>query len=374
MKTRNVRVPKQAAHQTRKKGKKHSMKSSMFTYRPSFLSQAKAGKWYKPELAVACREGIEYGLAHQLKPAAQLIREGVASAIMCTDLQEDFRPQGRLPVKGTDDVVWRVCQRIVQGVADGFYGGIIFSLDGHPPFHISYDYYWRDAKGQPLDLSKHGGAAILALEDEAKAVFKVTAFDAVGKPYEVGFYQARFDPKDSVAYWKHLQATNQGPIWVFVPHCMIGTDGFNLHPLLAETIAFACGARSMQPTVIHKGHISRTDWFGPLEPCRPDPNHPQGGFQKEVIDAMKGARVGSTLHEFRTVEFAGVAEDFCDYFMKLQVMDNLEGTSFMTKLRFISDGTAPIVPNAARVVQLNERARRAGIKFITHDTPFNESV
>ena len=333
-------------------------------YTPGFFQSEKAGQWFKPDLGAAMREGIEFGLKNKLKPAAQLIKDAVARALMATDLQADFRDGGRLPVKGTDEVVLRTCTRLINGIVEDYFAGIMFSLDGHAPFHISFDYYWRDKDGLPLDLSKHGGASILTLEDEAKCVFKVQAFNADG-PYTVGYYQARFDMKDSVAYWKHLQATNQGPIWVFVPHCIIGTDGTDLHPLLAETIAFACGARSMQPTIIHKGHLSNTDWFGPLEPCRPDSNHAQGGFQKEVIDVMK---------RFQTVEFVGVAEDFCDYNMKRQTMDKLDGTEYIGKLRFIADGTAPIIPNAKHVLELNAKAKKAGVRFIRHDTPFTASV
>ncbi len=333
------------------------------TYTPLFFDPIKAGLWYNPDIGAAMQEGIKYGVDQLLKPADTLIERNIAHAMMMTDLQSDFRDKGRLPVKGTDAVILRTCERLINGVVDDFYAGIIFSLDGHPPFHISFDYYWRDEKGNPLDLSKHGKAAILTLEDEAKGVFKAQAFNVNG-PYTVGYFQPRFDPQDAVAYWKHLQATKQGPIWVFVAHCVIGTNGVNLHPLLAETIAFACGARSIQPTIIHKGHLANTDWFGPLEPCRRDASLPHGGFQNKVIDEIK---------RFSTVEFTGVAEDFCDFSMKKQMMECLEGTSFIGKLRFITDGTAPIIPNAQHVLELNAKAKEAGVKFIQHDTPFAES-
>lgn len=329
-------------------------------YTPRFFSFAKADQDFKPDLAAAYREGYEYARAHHLKPAQQLLKDGVAHALMMTDLQGDFRDRGRLPVKGTDAVVLRTCVRLINGIVEDYFAGVIFSLDGHPPQHRSFDHNYVDQDGNLLDLSKHGRAAILTLADERKALFKATAFGASG-PYEVGIYQPRFDPRDAVEYWKHLQATGQGDIWAFVSHCVIGSDGANLHPLLAETIAFVCGARSLQPTIIHKGHLEKTDWFGPLMPCRPDPDHAQGGFQKRVIDTFK---------QYVTVEYAGVAEDFCDYHMKKQTMDNLQGTEYLPKLRFLTDCTAPIVPNAPHVKALNDEAKAAGVKFISHDAPF----
>lgn len=329
-------------------------------YTPSFFSPAKADENYAPDLGAAFMEGVEVGKRLKLKSAQQILATGAASMIFATDLQEDFRDQGRLPVKGTNEVVLRTCVRLINGIISGKIAGIGFSLDGHPIMHTSFDHDWRDQNGNPMDLSKHGKAAILTLADEGKAIFKATCFGADG-PYEIGFYQRHFDPKDAVDYWHHLQKTNQGPIWVFVSHCVIGTNGTNLHPLFAECVAFACGAISMQPYVLFKGHLENTDWFGPIAPCRPDPKHAQGGFQKGVIDMMK---------KFAEVDFVGVAEDFCDFNMKRQVMESLAGTEFIKKLRFVTDGTAPIVPNAAHVLKLNDEARAAGIQFINHASPF----
>ncbi len=97
-------------------------------------------------------------------------------------------------------------------------------------------------------------------------------------------------------------------------------------------------------------------------PCRPISGHPQGSFQKQVVDDF--------FKPVDTAEFAGVAEDFCDFNMKKQTMDYLTGTEFMSKLRFITDGTAPIIPNAPHVVAQNEKAKKEGVQFITHETPF----
>lgn len=329
---------------------------------PAFWDPRKAYIDYVPDLEAAYREGVAYKLAHNLESAHSLIKRGVNHAIMLTDLEEGFRDNGELPVIGTDDVVLRVAVRLLNGTVTPYYTTIVYSLDGHPLQHISFDTYWRDVKGNALDISKHGKAGCLRLVDEDKAIFEAYAFDEQGNTYVIGLYRPQFDPFGAVAYWKHLQKTGQGDIWVFVTHCVIGTKGANLHPLLMEVIAFAAGARSIQPTILNKGHLHDRDWFSPLVPCLPDPSHPQGGFQKGVIDdAFKPAL---------TVDFAGVAEDFCHYYMLLHTMEYLAGTPYLQKLRFMTDGTAPIVPNAKHVIALNARAQAEGIIFITHDSPF----
>lgn len=337
-------------------------------YTPGFFDPSKAYQWYRPNLDGAYIEGVELAKKRDLANFAELMKAGIKNAAMLTDLQSDFRGKsdqgvGRLPVQGTDDVVLRVCARLINGTVQDHYSGLIWSEDGHSPNHISYGANWIDRNGMPLDPRKHGNACILELFDESKAVFVAKAFGPDGTPYEVGHYQRRFDPRDTVNYWKHLQATGQGPIWVFNIHCVLGTEGVSLHPLLQEVVAFMCGARMIEPTIVFKGHINNTDWFGPFEPCRPDSGHPQGRFQKDIVDQFRA---------FDTVEFSGVAEDFCDFNAKRQVMKYFDGTEFFGKMFFLSDGTAPIIPNAPHVQELNKEARDKGVKFITHDSPFGQ--
>ncbi|MBI2030966.1 hypothetical protein HYT05_05065 [Candidatus Kaiserbacteria bacterium] len=210
----------------------------------------------------------------------------------------------------------------------------------------------------------------MTLVDEKKAIFRAYGFNADG-PYDIGYYQPYHnalppeDPKvpdrSAVSYWKHLQATGQGDIWVFNVHCLLNSDGADTHPLLQETIAFMCGARAIRPTIIHKGHIDDTDWFGAFVPCWPKSEHPQGVLRKDLIDGFKS---------FRKVYSLGVAGDFCVYYGQLQVMDHFEGTDHFSKFEIVTDAISHIVPDAPHVIKLYERARQGGIKLITHDAAF----
>ena len=239
------------------------------------------------------------------------------------------------------------------------------SQDGHPWVHCSFGTYYRTKDGYPFDLSIRK-ASILEMVDDQRCLFKATCFDpSDGSPVDMGIVQPIYDIKDRISYYQHLDSTGQLPMWEFAEHCVLGTNGVNFHPLLVETLAYVSGLRTFVPGMVFKGHIIGTDWFGPLEPCRPDADHSQGGFQKDVVDGFK---------RYRTVEFSGVAEDFCDYYMKRQTMTYLEGTEYMEKLRFVEDGTAPIIPDTPHVQDQNAKARAAGIRFIKHDTDFTASV
>ncbi|TSC80756.1 MAG: hypothetical protein G01um101429_65 [Parcubacteria group bacterium Gr01-1014_29] len=344
-------------------------------YTPKFWAPAKAYENYTPDIEGAKLEGAEYARKHGLEPAFRLLErpEGASMAFL-TDLQQDFRDHGRLPVTGTDDVVLRCASRLINGFISGHYAGLKRSKDGHPPVHVSFGTYFRTQTGELFDLRTRK-ASILALEDDKKCIFKATCFDpSDGSPVDAGYIQPMYKPHECVAYNHYLESTGQAPQWAFAQHCELGTDGESFHPLIVEAVAFASGLRSFVPGLVSKGHIMEWDWYGPLCSCggySEDPNivpvitHPQGGFQKDIVDGFK---------PFRSVEFFGVAEDFCDYWMKKQSRWYFRGTEFLKKMVFVEDGTAPIVPNAQHVKTQNAEARAEGVKFIKHDTPFAQSL
>lgn len=330
-------------------------------YKPKFWNPEKAYADYSPDIEAATLEGHQFRLEHKLKTAQTLWEEGLRIAIMMTDLQHDFRKGGRLPVSGTDDVVLRVCARFLNGIVTDHYTLAVDSQDGHPAHHISYATSWQTAGRKPFDLRVHK-AAVLELVDEKRGIFKATSFEPDGTPIDMGLVQRMFNQQQAVRYWYHLQATGQGPIWLFANHCRLGTDGTNLHPLVAEVLAFAEGARMLEPVPIFKGHIRDTDWFGPLEPCMPDPSHPQGQFQKPLVDAC--------FKPADRLDCTGVAEDFCEHNMRAQLMRHFRNDpDFLRKMAFMTDGTAPIVPNAPHVLALNAEAEAKGVRFFTHDEP-----
>ena len=75
---------------------------------------------------------------------------------------------------------------------------------------------------------------------------------------------------------------------------------------------------------------------------------------------------------FEIMEFDGVAEDFCVFFSEVQSVNYFDGTEFLGKLRFVSDGTAPIIPNQQHVIDFHAEAKSKGVKFIQSNTPFGQ--
>ena len=179
---------------------------------PDFWDPRKAYvPFYAPDLDAAYIAGYEFGRRHNLCSVAKLEQAGISNLLMITDLQQDFRDNGRLPVNGTDDVVLRTCVRLLNGfLGTDYYTRVVFSQDTHPTNHISHSTRWIQTKdGQPLDLSVHK-AAMLELEDEKRCLFRAKCPTANGL-IDLGLVQSRIDIRDTVAYWHHLQNTGQGP-------------------------------------------------------------------------------------------------------------------------------------------------------------------
>ena len=327
---------------------------------PSWWNPAKAYLDYRPDINGAFIEGVQQRHRLGLRTAAEIKTSGVSNMAMLVDLQHDFRDGGRLPVKGTDNVVLRTCARLLNGTAGTeYYTDIVHSQDGHTPWHISFAPRWQNPHGEPLDLSV-SKAAVLDLVEEKKGIFKASLPGPGGD--KLGYYQSEVDALATVKYWHHLQDTKQGQIWVFDMHCLLGSDGHPLHPLLLETLAYIQGLRCISPTPLAKGHIMNTDWFGPFEPCMPDDDHAQGKFQKTIVDQF--AKVTGR------VEFMGVAEDFCNYYAEKQVLQYFQGTPYFSKIAFVTDGTAAIIENQQHVLDLYKEAASLGVHFLTHDEPF----
>ncbi len=327
-------------------------------YTPRFFDEKKAGMDYVPDLGAARREGMEFARNLATVTAERLQTRGAGTLAVLTDLLQDFRDRGRLPVKGADAVVFRVCLRLIYGVTEGDLAGVIAAIDGHPFGHISFDSSWIGSNGKPIDLSNHGKAGLLTLDSKEKATFRLHVFNPDGTTRVLDTCVPAVDPQDAVLYYQYLRASGQGDIWVFVPHCIIGTDGTNFHPLLAETLAFCSGVRQFDPHIINKGYLRDTDWFGPLQACRPNSKTGEGMINNDAISLMK---------RFSAIEFMGVAEDFCELGMRRVALDTLDVRGYDGVIRFITDGTAPIVPEADHVTEFYELARNKGVKFITHD-------
>jgi len=330
-----------------------------------FLDQTLARTRYLPNLELARAEGRKARKTHGLHSAAKDVRAGKSRLAIIIDAETDFADDGRLPVTGAYDDVWRICQRLYQGTLECQYTDLILTIDMHPPITVHSEAWWEDEDGNPPDVNLP--VQMELVDPKSRFPFMGNFFDRPSRPFRARV-QSDFTTNQ---YAPHLVATEQGPIWVFKSHCHIGTDGIQLLPPLVELVQFMATARDIQPTFMFKGHVAEVDWFGPFRPCMDLPNHPQGGLQTAYLDRIRAAQ--------RTEVF-GEAEDFCVKNGMRQVLEYFGSPAdraVLESVAFVGDCTSPIIPddpgsgNTANA-DFRRLMEQQGIRIIKHDLPFDQ--
>jgi len=320
--------------------------------RPSFWDPRKVSSNFAPDLHRAREEGR---LA-RITSVKDQVESGGRHLLVLIDMERDFMPDGRLPVKGSFEDVERLGERIIHGITGEHYTDIMVTIDKHPPITIHSDVWFRDELGNPPDVTL---PVRMVLDDPnpKRPVFKGHYVDGSVKTYVPNAM-----PKHTVAYWQHLNKTNQGDIWVWPDHCREGTDGVSIVPALAELIEWAAVARGFEPVYLYKGMIAQVDWFGPFRPCMDVPSHPQGGLQTAYLDYIGVCR---------STEFAGEAKDFCVRWGMMQALEYFgSNPDVLGRVSFLNDCTSAIFPDSPDVKALDAAMQAKGVQLITHDAPF----
>lgn len=272
---------------------------------PAIYDPSKVGTRYMPDIQGAIAAGMKSGLPHVTPSEVQRLG-------LFIDYQNDFLDYSdglsTLPVPGSVQDVRRACEWLYINAPS--LTGLMLSLDQHIPFQIFFVTWWKDQSGNAPD-----------------PYTLITADDV-----ESGKWIPRFDKDWSIQYVKDL-----GAIMVWTFHCMIGTPGAALNSSLAEAIAWVAAARNIQPTYIFKGTVPQSEHYGPFEPCKIVTNHPQGGTNTAMLEAM---------NKYNEIYWFGEAEEYCVDTGKKQVLSYYSGRpDVIARMRFVTDCTSLVFPD-----------------------------
>ena len=226
---------------------------------PSFFDPKNAASYaYRPDQQRLFAEAPAWRATHKIAPAAADARN---IHLLLIDVQKDFCfPEGSLYVggqsgRGALDDNRRTAEFIYRNL--GALTNVTTTLDTHFAFQIFFPSFWVDAKGEPLAAFREITTADID-KGEARPNPAVAAWLCNGN-YAWLLKQARH-------YCAELEKAGKYRLYLWPPHCILGSEGHALAGVLHEARMFHSFVRGAQSWVEVKGGNALTENYSVLRP------------------------------------------------------------------------------------------------------------
>ncbi len=264
---------------------------------PDFYRPARAAEWaYRPDAAQLHAAATAWRAQHAIKPAAA---DETRVHVLLIDVQKDFCfPEGSLYVAGRSgigaiDDSRRITEFIYRNL--GVLTDVTTTLDTHLAYQIFFPSFWLDAGDRPL-------APFRTITSDQIAAGEVRPNPAMAKWLCGGNYT--WLCKQVLYYCKELERAGKYQLYLWPPHCLLGSDGHALAGVIHEARMFHAFARTAQSNVEVKGGNPLTENYSVLRP--------------EVLSRFDGAPLAQrntqfvhTLLAADAVVIAGQAASHC---------------------------------------------------------------
>ena len=264
---------------------------------PSFFDGKRAADFtYRPDAAQLASAGAAWRAHHGLKPSAA---DETRVHMLLIDVQKDFCfPEGTLYVAGRSgtgavDDSRRIAEMIYRNL--GAITDITTTLDTHLAYQIFFPNFWLDRDDAPLTPYR-------TITSDQIAAGDVRPNPAMAKWLCGGNYtwlckQVRY-------YCAELERAGKYQLYLWPPHCLLGSDGHALAGVVHEARLFHAYTRTAQSNVEVKGGNPLTENYSVLQP--------------EVLSRFDGAALAqrntqflATLLAADAVVIAGQAASHC---------------------------------------------------------------
>lgn len=226
---------------------------------PAHYDPAQAAAWaYRPDEAALAEAAAAWRARHGLRPSAADERR---VHLLLIDVQKDFCfPEGSLYVAGRTgtgavDDSRRLAELVYRNL--GVITDITTTMDTHFAYQIFSPAFWIDDADRPLTAHR-----VITAEQLASGQVRPTP--AVAKWLCGGNYawlckQVRF-------YVEELERAGKYQLYLWPPHCLLGSDGHALAGVVHAARLFHAFARGAQSWVEVKGGNPLTENYSVLRP------------------------------------------------------------------------------------------------------------
>ncbi len=264
---------------------------------PAFYDPAHAASYaYRPDAAALSAAAGDWRAAHQLRPSAADERR---VHLLLIDVQKDFCfPEGTLYVAGRSgsgaiDDSRRIAELIYRNL--GAITEITTTMDTHLAYQIFFPDFWLGRDDKPLTAHR------VVTSDQLRAG-DVRPNPAMARWLCGGNYT--WLCKQVLHYCQELERAGKYQLYLWPPHCLLGTDGHALAGVIAEARLFHSYARTSQSTVEVKGGNPLTENYSVLRP------EVLSRFDNGAL-AQRNTQFVSTLLAADAVIIAGQAASHC---------------------------------------------------------------
>ena len=232
--------------------------------------------------------------------------------LVVIDPQVDFcDPKGNLSVKGADKDMERLAtmvKRMGKKLDD-----IHVTLDSHHPVHIAHPMFWKNSAG-----SHPAPFTIIKAQDVRDGTWTTT------KP-------SLF--KWGKEYVETLEKNGRYPLCIWPPHCLIGSVGQTVQPVLFEALMGWCRDEYANIDFVTKGSNYKTEHYSAIVADVPDPTDPGTQMNVNFLNTINEADLVLLAGEARSHCLANTGRDACNYF---------SDDSLVKKLVLLEDATSDV--------------------------------
>ncbi len=233
--------------------------------------------------------------------------------LLIIDPQNDFCDpvSGNLFVPGADRDMVRLAkmiERLTCKIQD-----IHVTLDSHHLVDIAHPVFWINSNG-----------------DAPKPFTVITVDDVENGVWTTAIPAAR---QRALEYLRTLSKSGRYPHVIWPPHCLIGSDGHNVHPRLFDALKHWEEKRFGVVDYVTKGSNLWTEHFSAVQAEVPDPEDP---------DTQINARLIETLEDADEILLCGEAGSHCLANTVRDIVSNFSDPAYVKKMTLLIDATSPV--------------------------------